>query len=84
MILGLSDYAKNRGEDTGDGVLVDVTVDELSEYVGLEPTVTRNALRAVEALELITILGERPILVRDVDKMQEFLSYLELKEKYGD
>lgn len=84
VILGLSDYAKSRGEETQDGVVVDIQVDDLSSYVGLEPTVTTNALRALERLELISLLGKGPMIVRDVDGMQEFLRYLELKEKYGD
>lgn len=84
VILGLSDFAKSRGEQTQDGVVVDVSIAELSAHVGLEPTVTAIALRALERLELISVVGQGPVIVRDVDQLQEFLSYLELKEKYGD
>jgi CRP/FNR family transcriptional regulator, cyclic AMP receptor protein len=84
IILGLSDFATSRGQNTPNGVLVDVAPDELAEYVGLEPGVTRDALRRLERLEIVQPAGVDAIMVRDIEGMQRFLAYLELKEKYGD
>jgi CRP/FNR family transcriptional regulator, cyclic AMP receptor protein len=84
VILGLSDYATSRGQNTPNGVLIDVSPDEIAEYVGLEPAVTRDALRRLERLELVAPAGVDAVMVRDIEGLQRFLSYLELKEKYGD
>jgi hypothetical protein len=84
VILGLSDFATRRGESTPEGVLIAVGVDELAEYVGLEPAVTMNALRSLEKLDLVSPAGADAMIVRDVSRMREFLTYLEMKEKYGD
>lgn len=84
MILGLSDFAQGRGQTTPNGILVDVSPDELAEYVGLEGFVAREALRRLEQLELVAAAGVDSIMVRDIEGMQRFLSYLELKERFGD
>lgn len=84
VILGLSDFASSRGQNTPNGVLVDVSSDELAEYVGLEPYVAREALRRLERTDLIAPAGIEAIMVKDIEGMGKFLSYLELKEKYGD
>jgi CRP-like cAMP-binding protein len=84
VILGLSDYATSRGQNTPNGIIVDVTPDELAEYVGLEASVVRDALRRLERLDLVKAAGVDAVMVRDTDGLGRFLSYLELKEKYGD
>ncbi len=84
VILGLSDYARSRGETSPEGILIEVTVDELASYIGLDPSVAMEAMRRLQRLNLVSPVGIGAMLVRDVDRMQEYLSYLELKEKYGD
>lgn len=84
VILGLSDYAKDKGQNTPNGVLIEVAPGELAEYVGLEEMVARDALRRLERLDLVAPAGLEAIIVRDIEGLQRFLKYLELKEKYGD
>jgi len=84
VIHALSDFAQSRGQDTTNGVVIDVSADEVAEYAGLEGFVARDALRKLERLELISPAGVDAILVRDVEGLQRFLTYLELKERYGD
>jgi DNA-binding GntR family transcriptional regulator len=61
-----------------------VSSDEIAEYVGLGGFVVREALRRLERLDMIAAAGVDAILVRDVDAMNHYLTYLELKERYGD
>jgi CRP-like cAMP-binding protein len=84
LILGLSEFARDRGETTAEGILVGVSIDELASFVGLEPTVASEAMRRLHRLDLVSTLGIDSMLVRNVIRMQEYLSYLELKERYGD
>jgi CRP/FNR family transcriptional regulator, cyclic AMP receptor protein len=84
VILGLSDYAQSRGQATPNGVLIEVSSDEIAEYVGLDGFVARDALRRLERLDMIAAAGVDAILVRDVEAMNRYLTYLELKERYGD
>ena len=84
VILGLSSLARERGEQTEGGVVVRVSADELADHVGLDSSVTVDALKRLERAGMIAPAGTGAILVRDVERVREFLAYLEMKERFGD
>jgi CRP-like cAMP-binding protein len=84
VILGLSSLARDRGEERADGVLVRVTPEELADHVGLDVHATLDALKRLERAQLVTPAGTEAILVRSVERVQEYLEYLRMKERFGD
>lgn len=84
VILGLSNLARERGEETPDGILIRVDHDELADHVGLERHLAMDALKKLERAGMVAPIGVGRILVKDVERVQEFLQYLEMKERFGD
>jgi CRP-like cAMP-binding protein len=84
VILGLSDFAQKSGQTTPDGVLISLSLEALAEHTGLEPMVVRQALEQLGRHDLVAVTKSNAVLVRDVESLQRFLAYLELKEKYGE
>ncbi len=84
VILGLSSLARDRGQETPEGIIVNVSIEELADHVGLEVSVAMDALKRLERSKMISPAGPSGMLVRDINRMQEFLAYLEMKEKFDD
>lgn len=84
VILGLSRVAEEFGERRSDGVYVPTTTTELASEVALEePKVIEIMLRLVR-LRIVDALPEGGWLVRDPNRLQEFLEFLEMRERSGD
>ena len=84
VILGLSSLARDRGEQTADGVIVKVSPEELADHCGLDVHMAMDALKRLERAKMIAPAGAGAVIVRDVARVQQFLDYLEMKERYGD
>jgi CRP-like cAMP-binding protein len=84
VILGLSREAQLIGQRREDGsVRVPMTPAELAEQVGLAEAETREVLKRLARLKIVEV-GERSVVVTDVDRLEEFFEFLEMREKFGD
>jgi CRP-like cAMP-binding protein len=84
VILGISRIAEEFGERRPDGVYVPTTTAELAAEVGLdEPKVIEVMARLIR-LRIVNSVPEGGWLVRDPNRLQEFLEFLEMRERFGD
>ncbi len=84
VILGLSRYASAVGVTRPDGsVLVKMTRAALAEQVGLDEEHTHQT---VVRLARLGIVDEVPdgFVMKDVNRLNEFLEFLETRERFGD
>ena len=56
----------------------------LSQKIGLEVTEIEEVLDKLMKAKLIRKHEEGGLLVHDVNRLREFLEFLEMKEKFGD
>ena len=84
VILGLSRQLGMVGETLPDGS-VEIPIDEqaLSAEIGLSLEETRDVLTRLERLRIIG-RTERGIHVSNVQRLDEFLEFLEMQQKFGD
>lgn len=71
------------GQQSDAGIKIDVTLKELGMKIGLELEEVNEVLNKLIKSRLVRIL-EDGILISDVEKLNEFLSFLEMKEKFGE
>jgi len=83
VILGLSKQAEQHGQAVEDGILVPVSVAELADQVGLDESLAREVFDRLERSAMVREV-DGGWIVRDIPRLQEFLEFLEMKEKYGD
>ncbi len=83
VILGLSRQAELEGTPVEGGIFVPIVCAELADQVGLD---SQLAIEVVGRLEKAGMLQEVEggYVVRDIPRLQEFLEFLEMKEKFGD
>jgi CRP/FNR family transcriptional regulator, cyclic AMP receptor protein len=82
VVHGLILQARH-GTPEANGIRIDHTMKELANKIGLELEQVNEVLNKLIRAKLVRIL-ESGILISDVDKLHEFLSFLEMKEKFGD
>jgi CRP/FNR family transcriptional regulator, cyclic AMP receptor protein len=84
VILGLTRQAEMVGRAREDGsTLVPITPDDLAEEIGLTTPETQEVLSRLKRLNIIT---EEPggLVVTEMQRLDEFLEFLEMREKFGD
>jgi hypothetical protein len=72
-----------RGKDTPQGKLVAVNIDELHAKMGLTREEVQEAITKTAKARIIAVVPEG-IVVPDLGKMQKYLEFLEMKERFGD
>jgi len=83
VILGLSKVAEQNGQEVEGGIFVPITAAELADQVGLDEPVAREVIeRLVRSGMIQEVQGGW--VVSDIPRLQEFLEFLEMKEKFGD
>ncbi|HEY4118351.1 MAG TPA: Crp/Fnr family transcriptional regulator [Byssovorax sp.] len=82
VMLALSRHADAFGEVTADGIRIRTTADEIAREVGIDPSISRDVMDRLKRLRLAT---EEPnaIVVADVGRLQDFLEFLEMPQKFG-
>jgi CRP-like cAMP-binding protein len=75
--------AQKRGKQTPQGVLVSVNIAELHARMGLQTEEVQEALQKIAKAKICALVPEG-VVVPDVAKMQKYLEFLEMKEKFGD
>lgn len=79
----LRSLAMSRGQRVGIGVRVDTSPDEIGTNIGLMPEVVEESLLRLERARLLTFLpGE--VVIPEVGRLDEFLEFLELRDKFGE
>jgi CRP-like cAMP-binding protein len=73
---------KAKAEPDG-SVVVDFTVKELANKVGLEIDQVNDVLNKLIRAKLVQIV-ESGLVIHNVQKLREFLEFLGMKEKFGD
>ena len=72
-----------RGRDTPQGKLVTVNLNELHNRMGLLPEEVQEAVTRTARARTIAVVPEG-IVIPDLGKMQKYLEFLEMKERFGD
>jgi CRP-like cAMP-binding protein len=75
--------AQKRGTDTPRGKLVALNPAELHGRMGVSAAEVSQALDKVARARIIQVVPEG-VLVPDLGKMQNYLEFLEMKERFGD
>jgi CRP/FNR family transcriptional regulator, cyclic AMP receptor protein len=75
--------ATRHAKQTPDGLAIEMTVKELAAKIGLEVEPVNDVLNKLIRAKLVRII-ESGLIVHDVQKLREFLEFLEMKEKFGD
>jgi CRP/FNR family cyclic AMP-dependent transcriptional regulator len=84
VILGLTRQAEMVGRPRDDGsMLVPITPEDLAEEIGLTTEETQEVLSRLMRLR---ILVHEPggLVVTEMQRLDEFLEFLEMREKFGD
>jgi CRP/FNR family transcriptional regulator, cyclic AMP receptor protein len=82
VMLALSRHAESFGVPTPNGIRIRTTPTELAGEVGVDPAV---ALEVMARLRRLRLADEEPgaIMVADVGRLQEFLEFMEMPQKFG-
>jgi CRP-like cAMP-binding protein len=84
VILGISRVAEEFGVKTTDGVLVPTTSSELASQIGLEEAKVDEVMSRLIRLRIVEPAEGGGWLVREPTRLQEFLEFLEMRERIGD
>jgi len=76
-------HLATKGRPVGGGTLVDVDASGLSFKIGLKPEQVEEVLTKLLKARLIRE-HQGGYLIHDVNRLREFLEFLEMKEKFGD
>ncbi len=89
VVHRLRQIAEQGGEERPEGIAVEVNVHGLAEHLGLSEEEVEVVIRRLERARLVTRLeeasaeGASRFLIAEVGKLQDFLDFLEMKERYG-
>jgi CRP/FNR family cyclic AMP-dependent transcriptional regulator len=75
--------ARQGGETVPEGIRVLVDVAEITMKTGIDPERIQSVISRMERSQLVIPDGEH-LLVPDVTKLDEFLEFLEMREKFGE
>jgi len=75
--------AVKRGKETPQGKLVNVNLNELHGRMGVSAQEVQEAVNKTAKARIIALVPEG-VLVPDTGKMQKYLEFLEMKERFGD
>ncbi len=82
VMLSLARHADAFGEPTEAGIRVRITPAEIAREVGVGVEVADEVMARLYRLRLITE-DESSIIVADVGRLQDFLEFLEMPQKFG-
>lgn len=83
VMRGLSRHAEAFGVQTESGVRVQLTAAELSAQVNVDPAQTEEVLGRLKRVRVLSIEPSGTILVHDLDRLFDFLEFLEMPQKFG-
>ena len=82
VMLALSRHADAFGEPTEGGIRIRTSAADIAREVGVDVSIANDVMARLRRLRLIT---EEPgaVLVADVGRLQDFLEFLEMPQKFG-
>jgi len=83
VLLALARHAEAFGELTEGGIVVCTCASEIAVEVGVELEVAEELFGRLKRLRLIDELEEGQILVADVVRLQDFIDFLEIPQRFG-
>jgi CRP/FNR family cyclic AMP-dependent transcriptional regulator len=83
VVHQLMQLSARSGKDTPQGRLVAVNLAELHGRMGLTAEEVQEALTKTAKARIIAVVPEG-VVVFDLNKMQKYLEFLEMKERFGD
>jgi CRP/FNR family cyclic AMP-dependent transcriptional regulator len=82
VMLALARHADAFGEHTEAGIRVRTTAVELAREVGVDESVAHEVIARLLRLKLVSE-EESSLIVADVTRLQDFLEFLEMPQKFG-
>jgi CRP-like cAMP-binding protein len=83
VVHNLLQQAAKRGKATPQGKAVAVNLSELHSRMGLSAEEVQDAIAKVAKARIILLVPEG-VVIPDVARMQQYLEFLEMKERFGD
>lgn len=83
VILGISRIAEEFGQQRSDGVYVPTTTAELSAQIGLDEPRVIEVMTRLARLRIVHPVPEGGWIVRDPNRLQDFLDFLEMRDRVG-
>lgn len=82
VMLALARHAEAFGEQTGQGIRIRISSEDLAREVNVDEWIVREVIARLRRLRLVV---EEPnaMLVTDVARLQDFLEFLEMPQKFG-
>jgi CRP-like cAMP-binding protein len=83
VVHNLLQQALKRGKPTPQGTLVAVNLGELHSRMGLTAEEVTDAVQRTAKARIFAVVPEG-VVIPDTGKMQKYLEFLEMKERFGD
>jgi CRP-like cAMP-binding protein len=84
VVHALLQAAVTRGRKGPEGTLLELSLRELHAELGVSEQLLSSLMERMERAGLLTQVTPDALVVRDVDRMQEYLRFLEYKWKFGE
>jgi CRP/FNR family cyclic AMP-dependent transcriptional regulator len=84
VMRALSRHADSFGEATPQGRRVALTAEEISAQVNAELELVHEVLARLRRVRVISIEPSGTLIVHDVDRLRDFLEFLEMPQKFGE
>ncbi|MEI8258842.1 MAG: Crp/Fnr family transcriptional regulator [Deltaproteobacteria bacterium] len=84
VILGLSRIAEEFGTKHPEGVHIPTTTVDLAAQIGLDEGQVIDVMNRLVRLRILHAVPEGGWVVHDPNRLQEFLEFLEMRDKFGE
>lgn len=83
VVRALARHAESFGQPTQSGVRVLLDADDLAAQVNVDAAQTADVLSRLRRVRVISVEADGKILVHDLDRLFDFLEFLEMPQKFG-
>jgi CRP/FNR family cyclic AMP-dependent transcriptional regulator len=84
LVLHLRRSAAESGVAVGAGLRVQETQAEIADRIGADVPEAREALERLAKARLVLVEPDGGVVISEVGRLDDFLSFLEMKERFGD
>ena len=82
VMLGLSRHAEAYGEVTDEGIRLRISADDLAREVSVDVEIVEAVIDRLKKMRLASENESGELCVADVDRLQDFLEFLEMPAKF--
>ncbi|MEO7092344.1 MAG: Crp/Fnr family transcriptional regulator [Polyangiales bacterium] len=83
VMRALSRHAEAFGEETPEGRRVALTPAELAAQVNVDDETVEEVLGRLKRVRVVSVEASGTLIVHDVDRLLDFLEFLEMPQKFG-